>query len=97
MGPYPTIAVGVLLSAACALGAAGCADNNPPTGAEVAHAIKGTALPGGLGVVTTGYCRHDYGEGYNCVVRTARGRMACTTSVDGTGHPEGLYCRRLGR
>ena len=76
---------------------AGCADNNPPTGAEVAKALKGRALPGDLGVVTTGYCRHDTGEAYNCVVRTAQGRVACTASrVEDDGHAKRIFCRSLG-
>jgi len=93
IGAYPTNAVGVLLG----LAIAGCADNNPPTGADVAHAIKGTRLPGGLGVVTTGYCRANTGAaGYTCVFRTAQGRATCTTSVDKDGKPKGLYCTKLG-
>jgi hypothetical protein len=96
MGPYPTNLVGLLLGLSVALGSAGCGDNNPPPGSEVAREIKGTELPGGLGRVTTGYCRHDYDEGFNCVLRTEQGRATCTTSVDADGHPVGMYCRRLG-
>jgi hypothetical protein len=96
MEAYPTNAVGVLLGLIVALGAGGCGDNNPPTGSELAHEIKGTALPGG-GVVTTGYCRHDGAGGYNCVLRTAKGRSACTVSLDKDNHPEGMYCRSLGK
>ena len=76
----------------------GCADNNPPKGPEVAAKLKGRALPAELGVVTSGYCRHDAGgSAYNCVLRTTKGRVACTAArVDSDGHTKRLYCRTLG-
>jgi hypothetical protein len=72
----------------------GCGHADPPTGPQIAHRIKGTALPDGLGKVTTGYCRHDYSGNYSCVLRTAKGRVDCTVSLDKDGRPIGEYCSK---
>jgi len=62
----------------------------------MAHKIKGTRLPDGLGKVTTGYCRHDYSGNYSCVLRTAVGRVDCTVSTNADGAPRGEYCAKEG-
>ena len=75
---------------------AGCADNNPPTGKEVGESMPGMEMPDRQGTITKSFCRHNYSQGYTCVVRTATSRFTCTVKVDADEHPELRSCAKIG-
>ena len=55
-----------------------------------------TELPERQGRVAKSFCRHNYSQGYTCVVHTAAGRFTCTVKVDKDEHPEARSCAKIG-